>query len=123
MPCPAWSPTERTPSTPCGRVVQALDEQLAHTGERYAHLLERIAVSHRHGIVLERLVVDGDRPRSPDLVLAAVPAPDRAARVQLDLEVRPQLGGERGGALALRRVVAHEREDRRLDRRDRGVQA
>src|SRR3954451_9771009 len=123
MPCLAWSPTERTPSTPCGRVVQALDKQLAHTRDRHADLLERIAVAHRHGIVLERLVVDGDRPRRPDLVLPAVAAADRATRVDLDLEVRPQLCGQRRGALTLDRVIAYEREDRRLDRRDRGMQA
>ena len=95
----------------------------AHAGDRHAHLLERVAVAHRHGVVLERLVVDRDRPRRADLVLAAVAAPDRAARVELDLEVRAQLGGQRRGALALRRVVAEQRQDRRLDRRDRGVQA
>ena len=104
-------------------VVQALVEQLAHAADRHAHLLERVAVAHRDGVVLERLVVDRDRPGRADLVLAAVAAADRAARVELDLEVRAQLGGERGGALALRGVVAEQRQDRRLDRRDRGVQA
>src|SRR5215210_1171873 len=101
MPWDAWSPTNRPASTPCDCVAQTLVQETAHIADRHPDLLERVAVAHGHGVVLERLVIDGDRPGRADLVLAPVAPADRAARVDLDLEVRAQLVRERGGALAL----------------------
>src|SRR5205085_2780295 len=46
---------------------------------------QAVAVSERHGLVLERLVVDRDRPGRPDLVLTAVATTDRPALVVLEL--------------------------------------
>ena len=45
-----------------------------HVGDRHPHLLGRVAVADRDGVVLERVEVDGDAQRRADLVLAAVPA-------------------------------------------------
>ncbi len=82
---------------------------------------ERVAVADGHGPIFQRLVVDRHCPGSADLVLAAVAAPDRAALVVLDLEGFAQLQVNLARQLRLA-VFAHERQDRDLDRRERGVQ-
>ena len=63
--------------------VQPLQQLVAQRRGRHAHLLERVAVAQRDGVVLHRLAVDGDAPRRADLVLAAVALADRAALVEL----------------------------------------
>ena len=52
--------------------------------DREPLLGERVAVADRDGVVRERLLVDRERERRADLVLAAVAAADRAALVVLD---------------------------------------
>src|SRR5258706_10324323 len=47
----------------------------------HTNLLERIAVAHRHGLILRRLTVDGDSERRPRLILAAIATPDGPAVV------------------------------------------
>src|SRR5439155_14912497 len=56
-------------------------EPLRNLVDRNALLLERVAIAHRHGAVLERLVVERHAPRRADLVLAAVALADRARLV------------------------------------------
>ena len=53
-------------------------ELVADLGDREPDLLERVAVAQGDRVVVHRLVVDGDAPRGPDLVLAAVALADRA---------------------------------------------
>src|SRR5438552_84440 len=66
---------------PCG--LEPALELVTDLADRQPDLLERVAVAQRHGVVLHRLVVDGDAPRGADLVLAAVALADRPARVEL----------------------------------------
>src|SRR5829696_840814 len=86
-----------------------------------ALLSEGIAVTKRDRAVFGRLVVDRDRPRGPDLVLAPVAPADRAALVVLGghhaLEVLVDL--VRGLGLAL---LAQEREDGHLHRGEQRVE-
>ena len=87
-----------------------------------ALLLQRVAVAHRDGAVLERLVVDGHAPRRADLVLAAVALADRAALVVLGLHVRCAARRAISRADLGLAVLAHERQHGRLDRRQARVQ-
>src|SRR5437764_525182 len=52
---------------------------------------QAVAITQGHGAVLERLMIDRHRPRSPDLVLAAIAAADRATLVVLGLDPVAQL--------------------------------
>src|SRR5918996_4418745 len=90
--------------------------------ERDAFLRKAVAVADRDGAVLQRLLVDRERPRRPDLVLAPVALPDRGRGVVLDDAVLPQVVVEPACLLDERGVVADEREYRRLHRRDSRVQ-
>src|SRR5688572_16412786 len=67
---------------------QAVAEVADQIGDRDALLLHGVAVADRDGLVLERVEVDRDAERRPDLVLAAVAPPDRAGVVVVD---RPAL--------------------------------
>src|SRR3954463_14180396 len=85
-------------------------------------LRERVAVAQRDGVVLERLVVDGDAVGRADLVLPAVALADRAALVVLALEpgaLERRVDLARALRMAL---LAQQREHRDLDRRERGVE-
>ena len=90
--------------------------------DRHALLLEGVAVAQRDGVVLRRLVVDRDRERRPDLVLAPVAPADRAAVVVLRRHVAPQILVDRARLLRVP-GLAQQREDRDLDGRERRVQA
>src|SRR4051794_27229130 len=67
-------------------------ELVRELGDRHALLRERVAVAQRDGLVLGRLVVDRDRERRPDLVLAPVAPADRAAVVVLGAHALAQRG-------------------------------
>ena len=54
----------------------------------------RVALAHRHGLVVEGVEVDRDAERRADLVLAPVAAADRAGVVELDVPALPQRGRE-----------------------------
>ena len=73
-------------------------------------------------MVLERVEVDGDAERRADLVLAAVPAADRAGIVEVDVPALAQLDGEvarfRGQV-----GVTGQRQHGRLDRRQPRVES
>src|SRR5947209_2067153 len=53
-------------------------------------LRHRVAVADRHRVVLERLEVDRDAVRRPDLVLPPVAPADRARIVEVDVPPPPQ---------------------------------
>ena len=78
----------------------SVEQQLLRAVERDPLLLERVAVAERDRAVLERLLVDRERPRRADLVLAAVALADRGGVVVL--------GRHRAGA-APRRAGAPSR--------------
>src|SRR3954451_7605343 len=65
------------------RRFQTPDQLVAEALDRDADLLEGVAVAEGDGVVVHRLVVDGDAPGGADLVLAAVALADRAALVEL----------------------------------------
>src|SRR3954453_18971801 len=65
---------------------EARVELVGKGGDGDPLLGQRVAVAEGDGVVLERLVVDGDAVRRADLVLAAVALADRAALVVLALE-------------------------------------
>ena len=66
-------------------------------------------------------MVDRDRPRGADLVLATVASADRAALVVLRLEAPAQAPVDLARELGLA-VLANEREYGDLDRREQRVQ-
>src|SRR3954447_21179881 len=84
-------------------------------------LLQRVAVAQRDRAVLDRLVIDRDRVRRADLVLAPVAPADRAAVVVLGAHPPPQrlvdLARELGVA-----ALAQQRQDRHLHGGDRRMQ-
>src|SRR5436190_2966754 len=96
-------------------------ELIGQLVDRDALLPERVAVADGDRAVLQRLVVDRDRERRADLVLAPVATADRAALVVL-----------RGHTLAHRRVhlagdlrlavLAHQGQDGDLHRRELRMQ-
>src|SRR3954454_12689775 len=90
---------------------------VAQLGDRYARLLERVAVAQRDCVVLHRLMVDGHAPRGADLVLAAVALADRAALVEFGRHALAQVEVDLSRALGLA-VLVHEREHRDLHRRE-----
>src|ERR1041385_3579837 len=70
---------------------QLLRQVLAELARGDAVLLERVAVPHRHRLILRGLAVDRDPVRCARFVLAAVAPADRSAVVVKDLEVAPQV--------------------------------
>ena len=88
-----------------------------------AHLLHRVALAHGDGAVLQRVAVDGDAPRRPDLVLAPVAPADRGLLVVEGREAElAQLLLERVRLLG-HPVLLDQREDPHRDGRDARVQA
>src|ERR1043166_8085629 len=73
------------------RSARELRHTLDELADRDAVLLQRVAIAQRDRVVLERLVVDGDRQRRADLVLPPVAAADRPALVVLGADVLAQL--------------------------------
>src|SRR5207248_2815015 len=65
-----WNPKPSRARPP--RLLEPLDEQCAGAHDPDPLLLQRVAVADRDRAVLERLLVDRQRPWRPDLVLAAV---------------------------------------------------
>ena len=66
---------------------QARREVALDLVERHPLLRHRVALAHRHGLVVERVEVDRDAERRADLVLAAVATADRAGVVEVDVPV------------------------------------
>jgi hypothetical protein len=85
-------------------------------------LRERVAVPHRDRLVLERLIVDRERERRPDLILAPVAAADRAAVVVLGAVAAAELFVECARTPHHVLVAADEREHRRLHGRHQRVE-
>ena len=73
--------------------------------DRDALLLHRVAVAHGHGVVLERVEVDGDAERRADLVLAAVATADRPRVVEVDVRRLRSRVGQRAGERSERLVA------------------
>ncbi len=118
-------PSRRAASLGCATGVHAPLDLLGEALDRQALLRERVALAQRHRPVLEALVVDGQAERRADLVLAAVALADRAAVVVLD-HAHARTAAQRAVDLARElglAVLAHERQDRRLDRRQARVQS
>src|SRR5581483_3295580 len=88
---PATTPTKaarrralpRRRDAPSSSRREAVEQKLLRCLQRDALLLERVTVAQRHGAVGERLLVDRERPRRADLVLAAVALADRGRVVVL----------------------------------------
>ena len=92
------------------------------TIDRHPLLLHRIALAHGGGLVLEGVGIDRYAKRRADLVHAAVAAADGPALVVKDPQMWPQILGD------LVRDIGHavafdQRQDRRLDRRNAGMEA
>src|SRR6478752_899513 len=81
------------------RGCQPLDKLVAEALDRDSGLLQGVAVAEGDGVVLHRLVVDGDAPGGADLVLAAVALADRAALVELGGKALAQVLEDRAGLL------------------------
>src|SRR5581483_1806732 len=92
------------------RTGESLVEPRRDAADREPLLCERVAVAHGDRLVLERLLVDRERPRRPDLVLAAVAAADLPAVVVLDGEPPAQLLEERARAGRHALVARDQRE-------------
>src|SRR5688500_9502270 len=75
--------TARFPPTAGSAPGEARREPVAHLGERDPLLLHGVAVTDRRRLVVQRVEVDRDAERRPDLVLAAVPPADRPGVVEL----------------------------------------
>src|SRR5689334_11188278 len=101
---------------------EALDQLVAQSLDRDADLLQGVAVAEGDGVVVHRLVVDGDAPGGADLVLAAVALADRAALVELGGEAAAQVLEELTGLLR-HPLLGDQREDGDLDRGQARVQA
>src|SRR3954468_4543714 len=115
----------RTASRASGKSLNGGDAALEHVRQlvdRDALLLQGVAVAQRDRAILDRLVIDRDRVRRADLVLAPVAPADRAAVVVLGAHPPTQrlidLARELGMA-----ALAQQRQDRHLHRRHRRMQA
>src|SRR5687768_5696448 len=100
----------------------ALPDVVGDAIQGHALLLQRVPIPDCCRIAAGRVTVDRDAERRSDLVLAAVPAPDRAGLVIEHRERWTQLLRE---ALSDLRhpVLLHEREDSGLDRSERRVKS
>src|SRR6185312_3297243 len=86
-----------SPAPPPSDLAEPLRKIPVETLQRNALLLHRVAVSHGHGVILERVEVDGHRERRADLVLPAIAAADRARVVEVDVAAFAKLVGETAG--------------------------
>ena len=69
----ACASTARSPERPVRLLLAGAPAQLGQqVGDGDPHLLGGVAVADGDGVVLQRVEVDGDAPRRPDLVLAPV---------------------------------------------------
>src|SRR4029077_10113608 len=80
-----------------------------------------VAVADRHRLIGQRIEVDGDAERRPDLVLAAIAAPDGLRLVVRRLDVRAHLRPDRARELAQLGLL-RERQDGDLVWRQVAVQ-
>src|SRR5262249_40676166 len=84
--------------TPCGRTGRgsAAGHALGQVGDELVDadsvLPHRVALAHRDRLVVQRLEVDGHAVRGADLVLAAVPAADRARVIEVGVPVLAHVG-------------------------------
>src|SRR5690606_31204790 len=85
-PCPDRAPPRQKPGvlTRGSRPLESLREVVVQRGDRHTLLRHRVAVADGHGVVVERVEVNGDAERGADLILAAVAAPDRAGVIEVD---------------------------------------
>src|SRR5579883_1109409 len=82
-----------------------------------ALLVHGVAFAHRHGLVRERFIIDRQAERRPDFVLAAVQLSD-VSLVVLRAILRPQPAFDRARAFDQLGLIAGERKDGHLNRRD-----
>src|SRR6185436_9537062 len=82
---------------------------------------ERVAIADRDGLVLRGLAIDRDAERRAGLVLTTVTAADRSAVVVEHIEVLAQIVVNLVRELR-HAVLVDEREDGRLERRDRRLE-
>src|SRR3990170_2975864 len=69
------------------RADELLGEVTAQAVERDALLRHAVPLAHCHGLVVERVEVDGDAERRADLVLPAVAPTDCSGIVEVDVPV------------------------------------
>src|SRR3954447_25981896 len=121
---PETFPPRANATRPRELACECVVEPGGHAFERQPLLGERVAVADGDGAVLQRHVIDREGPRRADLVLPPVAPPDVSAVVVLHEMPGPQLLVEPARRLDHSRVrLGDERQHRRLDRRDRRVQA
>lgn len=63
-------------------------------GAGHALLLHRVALTHGHRVVVERVKIDRDAERRTDLVLPPVATADGARVVEINVPVLAQLRGD-----------------------------
>src|SRR3954470_10567218 len=105
------------------RLLERILEPRAHTRKRQPLLRQRVPLTNGDRVVLERLVVDGERPRRADLVLPAVTPSDLPAVVVLDHVLLAKLGLQSTRLADHLLVLRDERQDGGLHRRDLGMKA
>src|SRR5205814_8285761 len=112
-----------SPSGPRGPgLLKPVEHEVARAFERDPLLGERVAVADRDRPVVEGLVVDRERPRRADLVLAAVALADRRRVVVLRRNDAAQLLVQRPRLLDEPRVLADQRQDGDLHWREPRMQ-
>ena len=102
---------------------QAVEQVLARPRDRDPLLRERVALADRDRVVLERLLVDRERERRADLVLAPVAPADLAAVVVLDRRSRRSSSYSARALLDHVVALADQRQDGRLHRGELRVEA
>ena len=114
----------------CGRMIseRALLAQIRlDLADGHTHLLHRVALAHGHAVVGGRVLVadglevKGDAERRADLVLAAIALADGAGLVVIDHELLAQLGIQLLCGAGEDLLLA-QRQDRGLERRERGME-
>ena len=101
--------------------IELVAQRVTQSFDGHANLGHAVALPDGHGMVVQRVEVEGDRQRCADLVLAAVAPSDRLSLVVHRREVRAKVvldAPRRLGQLGL----LGERQHRDLHRRDIGME-
>src|SRR5919201_305885 len=105
------------------RTRERVVEPRADAADRQTLLCQRIAVPHRHRLVVQRLLVDREGERRADLVLRPVAPADRPAVVVLHAGAAAQLLVQGPGSGRHLLALTDQREHRRGHGRHLGMQA
>src|SRR3954452_24215014 len=75
----------RTKRTAALAALEPYRQVVRHVVDRDPLLRHGVTLAHRHGVVLERVEIDGQAVRRTDLVLATVAPADSAGIVEIDV--------------------------------------